>query len=299
MRARVEQRGRRAHEIERGKRVVELDRARLALDLVHREPHCDAHEEALRQLEAAAGVAVHRVLIDQEVTIVKCLQPEIPELEVALGHQSGAELFQVVMRERLVQKADLDAVLDETRKVVGVARRHFGMRDFLADRLEAQRVEQEAGGHVGVGRILFDQRACGQHDAFAHFLHRHAVVQVLLRRLEDALRLGRGETLARRLDEFPQPCDIERLAHAVVDDEDLRFGDFAAFLLLLVRALLRALFAIQHVGARHLVLAAAHQRELDLILDFLDVDRAALGLALHQRGDDGIGQLGDLVTHAR
>ena len=76
------------------------------------------------------------------------------------------------------------------------------------------------------------------------------------------------------------------------------FG-LAALLRFLVRALLRAALAVEHVGAGDLVLAAAHQRELDLVLDFLDVDRAAFGLALHQRVDDGVGELHDFVAHAR
>ena len=65
-----------------------------------------------------------------------------------------------------------------------------------------------------------------------------------------------------------------------------RRGSPLAPFLLFWRAFLRALLAIEHVRARDFVLAAAHQRELDLVLDFLDVDRAALGLAPHQRGDD-------------
>ena len=84
--------------------------------------------------------------------------------------------------------------------------------------------------------------------------------------------------------------EIERLAHAVLDDVQRRVLGGRRLLLLFLRAFLRALFAIQHVGARDFVLAAAHQRELDLVLDFLDVDRAAVGLALHQRGDDGVGE---------
>jgi hypothetical protein len=64
-------------------------------------------------------------------------------------------------------------------------------------------------------------------------------------------------------------------------------------------ALLRALLAVEHVRARGLVLAAAHQRELDLVLDLLDVDRAAVGLALDQRADDGLGEVGHLLAHAR
>jgi multidrug resistance efflux pump len=73
MRARVEQRGRARHEVERGQHVVELDRARFAVDLVQREAHGDAHEEALRQLEAPARVPGRIVLVDQEIAVVQRL----------------------------------------------------------------------------------------------------------------------------------------------------------------------------------------------------------------------------------
>ena len=43
----------------------------------------------------------------------------------------------------------------------------------------------------------------------------------------------------------------------------------------LLGALLRAPLAVEHVGARDLVVAAAHQAELDLVLHVLDVERAA------------------------
>ncbi len=65
-----------------------------------------------------------------------------------------------------------------------------------------------------------------------------------------------------------------------------------------MRAFLRAALAVEHIGTRDFVLAAAHQREFDLVLYFLDVNRAAFRLALHQRMDDGIGQLHHLVAHA-
>ena len=111
--------------------------------------------------------------------------------------------------------------------------------------------------------------------------------------------LDAGEALAGFLDERGEALEVERLRHAVVDDDDLDCLGLAALLRLLLRALLRAALAVEHVGARDFVLAAAHQHELDLVLDFLDVDRAAFGLALHQRGDDGVGELHDLVAHAR
>ena len=50
--------------------VVELDRPRLTVDLAQREPHRDAHEERLRQLETGAADV-------QEITVVQRLQSEI------------------------------------------------------------------------------------------------------------------------------------------------------------------------------------------------------------------------------
>ena len=62
-------------------------------------------------------------------------------------------------------------------------------------------------------------------------------------------------------------------------------------------ALARPLFAIQHVGSCHFVLAGAHERKLDLVLDILDVEGAAIGLAAHERVDDGRSQLFDHLAH--
>ncbi len=66
------------------------------------------------------------VLVDQEIAVVERLQAEVAELQVALGHQRRAERLQVVLRQRLVEQADLDAVLDEAREVLGVLGRHVG-----------------------------------------------------------------------------------------------------------------------------------------------------------------------------
>ena len=74
----IEQRRRAAHEVEARQHLVELDRARLAVDLVQRQPHRDAHVERLRQLDPG--------LVDvQEIAVVQRLQAEVVELQVALG----------------------------------------------------------------------------------------------------------------------------------------------------------------------------------------------------------------------
>ena len=45
--------------------------------------------------------------------------------------------------------------------------------------------------------------------------------------------------------------------------------------LTLARTLLRPLFAVKNISACHMVFAHAHQRQFDLILDILDMKRAA------------------------
>ena len=90
----------------RRQHVVELDRARLAVDLVQRQAHRDAHEERLRQLDAA-------VVDVQEVAVVERLQAEVVELQVALGLERRAEACQVELQQPLVEQLGLDALLDE------------------------------------------------------------------------------------------------------------------------------------------------------------------------------------------
>src|SRR5690606_40152138 len=48
--------------------------------------------------------------------------------------------------------------------------------------------------------------------------------------------------------------------------------------------LARTLLTVEHVGASHLVVSTAHQSELNLILDILNVEEAAFAGAAHKRG---------------
>ena len=72
------------------------------------------------------------------------------------------------------------------------------------------------------------------------------------------------------VDERADAARIEQDAHAVLGHVQRRLAR-AALRLPRLRPIGRALLAIQHVGPRDLVLARAHQRELDLVLDVLDV----------------------------
>jgi hypothetical protein len=62
-------------------------------------------------------------------------------------------------------------------------------------------------------------------------------------------------------------------------------------------ARLGALLAIQHVRTRDVVLAAAHQREFDLILDVFDMERAAVRAAAHECAHHVLRELLDQFAH--
>ena len=92
---------------------------------------------------------------------------------------------------------------------------------------------------------------------------------------------------------------VERAARFAIDD--VQHGAGAArlrFRVLLRRAFGSAAFAVEHVGARDVVLARAHQRQLDVVLDVLDVQHAAVGQAAGEGADHGIGEAGHDVAYA-
>ncbi len=277
----VEQGRRAGHVVEAGQHVVELDGALFAVDLVDAQAHGDAHEEGLRQLDAA--------FVDvQEVAVVQGLQAEVLELVVALGVEHGGQAGQVELGQTLVEQFGLDAFLDVGREVVGVAGGHLGLGDILAQHFAADRVEQQAGGDQGIVRVLFDQGA-GRHDQrFVHLSLGHAVVQVAQGGLDDLLRVGFRQAFAGIGDQPGQALQIYRGALAVFVGAVQRV--LLGLLLALLGPLLGTLFPIQHVGAGGFMFAGAHQRQFDLVLDVLDVEGAAAGLAPHQGLDHAAGQ---------
>jgi hypothetical protein len=153
----------------------------------------------------------------QEVAVVERLQAEVAELQVAPGLQCFSETGQVEPGELRLEQLGADAALDEGREVGRVPRLHVRLARLLAEHLETDRVEQQPRGHVAVGRVLLDQGARREHRGLAHFLHRHAVVQVAQRRFQDRLRGGVGEARARRLHQALQARAVERLALTVLD----------------------------------------------------------------------------------
>src|SRR4029079_17117581 len=106
--------GRRRHEVEARQDVVELDGTGFAFHFVDGETHCHAHEKSLRQFDTPSA---HM----QEVAVIKRLQAEVAELEVAVGIQRRTQGIQVETAEALIEEASLDALSDEFGKVPGIA----------------------------------------------------------------------------------------------------------------------------------------------------------------------------------
>ena len=88
-------------------------------DLVQREAHRDAHEEALRQLEAAAAARTGRPGSSGRTASAGRGSRTAGR---AAASSAAPSVFRSYCEQRLVEQADLDAVLDEAREVLGVLR---------------------------------------------------------------------------------------------------------------------------------------------------------------------------------
>nr|GEU28099.1 hypothetical protein [Tanacetum cinerariifolium] len=285
--ARVEQGRRGRHEVERRQQVVELDGARFAVLFIERQAHGHAHVERLRHFDA-------HVAHVQEVAVVQGLQADVTELQVAVGDQRLGQAFQVELGQLGVQQFVLDAVGDVLREVRDVFGGSGALRDFLAEDFLADRVQQDAGRHLRVGRVFFHQRARRQDGGLVQLFDRHAVVQVFQGFGQDGV--GIDVFFQADAGSVDQACDaahFQRLALAVFQHVDLRRGDGggAALRFLGQTALFHVLGAVQHVGAGHVMFARAHQRQFHLVLHVFDVERAARRLAPHERGHHAGGEL--------
>jgi len=298
-RARIEQGRRRGHEIEGRDQVVELDRPGLAVDLAQRQPHGHAHEEGLRQLEA---VAAHM----QEIAVVERLEAEIVELEVALGLQRRGDPGKVEAGQFRVQPLVGDAGLHIGAEIVAVAVGHLGLRGLVgaagdeAQRLAAQLVEQQPGADLGIVGLGLDECPRGQDGRLRQFVERDAVVEVAARFGQDRVGQDAVETRAGLRNHGGEARGVERHARAV-GGRHMQHGGRGG-----VRGrrrqrpgpFPRPLLAVEHIGAGDLVVLAAHQRQLHLVLHVLDVDDAARVRMPGEAGDNLVGQAGDDVVDA-
>ena len=112
---------------------------------------------------------------------------------------------------------------------------------------------------------------------------RDAVVHVVEGFGDDALAVDVFQTRTRFVDDGSQAFDVERRP-AAVGARDRQVGLRRPGGRLAFSAGTGAAVAVKHVVAGHLVLARAHQREFDLVLDVFDVQRAAGWKAPFERG---------------
>ena len=160
-------------------------------------------------------------------------------------------------------------------------------------------MQQKSRGHLAIGRIFLDQCPGREDRGFVDFLDRNPVVEVLERFLQDRRAVHEfPQALAGRFDRCLQLGKIQRLADPAFSDVQCgslgrRLIDFVA------RTLLRAAFAVQHIGTSDIVFARAHEREFDGVLDIFDMKRAAVGATANQRADNLMRQRVDDLAHAR
>ena len=160
-------------------------------------------------------------------------------------------------------------------------------------------MHQQARRDRAVRRVLFHQRARRQDGGLVQFLDRHAVIQVLDGLGQDRLRIHvLLEADTGGADQAAHLVHVERTALSVLGHVQLRRRRGRSGGLLL-RALFHALGAVQHIGARNVMLARTHQRQLDLVLHVLDMEGAAGRLAAHQRRHHVRRQLFHHFAHAR
>ena len=163
-----------------------------------------------------------------------------------------------------------------------------------------QLVEQQTRADVGVVGLALDQRARGHDRRQRQLVRRDAVVKIAARLCEN---WPVGDIAEPRAG-FPNNANEPRRHRAAtsVPSADLTWTDGCQGCRgqrrLRGRPLGCASLAIEHIGARDLVVLAAHQRQLDLVLDLLDVKGAPSVAAPRQRGDDLLRQLLDNLVHA-
>jgi len=154
------------------------------------------------------------------------------------------------------------------------------------ERFLPQLVEQQPRGDIAVVRLALDQCPRCENGRQRQLRSGDAVIDVAMDLGEDGLGLDLRQARARLGDERFEARLVERRnvairpAHADLQRRTLGLdggggGTFAI-----------ALLAVEHVRARHLVVLPAHQRQLDLVLDLLDVECAPAIGAARQGGDD-------------
>ena len=167
----------------------------------------------------------------------------------------------------------VNALFDELGKVVNISLSHVAGCHVFAQHLFGDGVKQQARRGVGVVWIFLDQGARSQNRGLVDLVHGHAVIQVAQGLGHDRVGLYiRAQTGTGGFNQALEPGQIEHDALATIQGMQLRC--LGRFLGHLFGALLGAFFAVQHIGTGDLVMATAHQTQLNLVLHIFDVKSA-------------------------
>ena len=286
----IKQRGRRTHKIKAGQQSVEFNCTRLTINFIERQAHRHTHEKNLRQFET--------LIFDmQKITVVQGLQAKIAKLQITGRIELCRQTHQVKLRQLVIQQLRLNSALNEFREILRITRRHIRLRHLFTQNFTTNIIQQQTCCNKTIRGILLNQCARRQNSALAHLLYRHPVIQILQRVFEYFLRIHRlTQARTSRFNPRRQTPDIQRTQNAAL----LYLQDLGrlAFILCLA-TLTRALLPIQHIRTRHIMLTRTHQGKLDLILNILNMKRAAVRLATHQRINHTRRHLLNHFTHAR
>ncbi len=244
----------------------------------------------------------------QEVAIIERLQTQILELHVAFGPNGLGNPFEIEPLKLGVEHIGFDAGFDIGREILGIPGGHIGLGSHLgtakdkAQRLMTELVEQQPGAHLRIAGLALDQRPCGKDRCESEFIERDPVIKIAAGFLENCCWGGSQKPVTCFGNHSFETREIERhriafgIAHGKAGFGCDEFGFFRRFL----GPLGGAPFAIQHIGARHLVVLGSHQRQFHLVLDVLDVEGSSFRRPPRQSGYDFCGQsFDDLVNAAR
>ena len=233
----------------------------------------------------------------QEITVIKGLQAEVVKLQIALSLQGRGQARQVKLPHARVQQFVVDAFFDQGGEAFLIVMPHLRLGDLGAKNLFGDGVHQQAGRGIGVVGVFFNQGARGQDGGFIDLFDGDAVIQVAHCLGHDRLGLDvLTQTLASRSNDLLHPLQVQGHALTVVGHMQ-RWCAWSGFLLLR-SALAGAALAVEHISACNFVVAAAHQAQLDLVLNVFDVKGAAARSRAHQCAHHRLGQAVDGFAHA-
>ena len=243
-------------------------------------------------MKNACGSSIRQPLHVQEVAVVERLQSEKLKRQIALRLQRRGEPVQVETAQIRIEQLGLDAGRDIGRKVFAVARAISACEAFVGapctnDSTSVRScVEQQARADIGVSGLLLDQRARRHHRGQRQFVLADAVVDVAMDFGDDGRGIDAIEPGARLADDQREPGGVERSLLAA-GERHMQDGFIRRSLGgRLPGTLPASLLAIKDIGARDLVVLAAHQGQFDLVLNVFDMEGASLAHPPCQRADD-------------